>query len=160
MKIIQASSLSPAVKQQFAEILAQATNTDPLYQADGTDISDDSSSSPTNPAEDSGANAHELVNGTSQEESDLSGGRTSAGLDPSTLGDAKSASESQSSSDSSSSAGESGSVAYELSAKSASKSASSEESSMPIFVIIAIIVLIAIFLVGYVRNQKDDYDDY
>ncbi|WP_405304392.1 cobaltochelatase subunit CobN [Methanobrevibacter sp.] len=160
MKIIQASSLSPAVKEQFAEILAQATNTDPLYQADGTDISDDSSSSQTNPAEDSGANAHELVNGTSQEESDLSGGRTSAGLDPSTPGDAKSASESQSSSDSSSNAGESGPVAYELSAKSASKSASSEESSMPIFVILAIIVLIVIFLVGYVRNQKDDYDDY
>ena len=54
-----------------------------------------------------------------------------------------------------------GAKAYELSDKSASKSASSTESSMPIFVIIAVIILIAIFLVGYVRNNKDDeYDDY
>ena len=33
-EIIQLSSLTPAQKQKFAEILAQATNTDPLYQAD------------------------------------------------------------------------------------------------------------------------------
>lgn len=155
MRIIQASSLSPTVKQQYAEILAQATNTDPLYQ---TDESDKPSDSENNQADDS-SNAHELVNNTSQAESDLSGGRTSAGVDPSTPGDAKSASESQSSSQSSSSAGESDVVAYELS-PSTSKSVSSEESSMPIFVIIAIIALIAIFLVGYVRNQKDDFDDY
>ncbi|WP_407421875.1 cobaltochelatase subunit CobN [Methanobrevibacter sp.] len=174
MKIIQASSLTPAQKQQFAEILAQATNTDPLYQMDPNAI-DDNSNSENNgentPGNDSTSelidgnqtNAHELVNGTTAQESDLSGGRTSAGLDASAPSDAKTASESQSSdasSSSPSSAGKSGAKAYELSQKSASKSMSSAESSMPIFVIIAIIVLIAIFLVGYLRNQKDDYDDY
>ncbi|MBQ6512215.1 cobaltochelatase subunit CobN [Methanobrevibacter sp.] len=155
MKIIQASSLSPAMKQQYADILAQATKTEPLYQMD----ENDNPSSSDGTQSDDASSAHELVNGTTQTESDLSGGRTSAGLDPSTPGDAKSASESQSSSQSSSSAGDAGAKAYELS-QSASKSVSSEESNMSIFVIIAIIVLIAIFLVGYVRNQKDDYDDY
>jgi cobaltochelatase CobN len=161
MKIIQASTLTPAQKQQFAEILAQATKTDPLYKMDDQQ---------TNPSEGGSTNAgnddkdmHELVNGTTQDEQsgDASGGRTSAGQDMSESGDAKSASQSQSSSDSSSGAGASSSNAYELSQKSASKSASSSESSMPIFVIIAIIILIAIFLVGYVRDQSDeDYDDY
>ena len=153
MKIIQASSLSPAEKQLFAEILAQATNTDPLYKMEDNPSEGENS--------DDNTNAHELVNGTTNQESDLSGGQTSAGNDASTPGDAKTASQSQSSSDASpSSTGGSGAKAYELSEKSASKSASSAESSMPIFVIIAIIVLIAIFLVGYLRNQKDDYDDY
>ena len=40
--------------------------------------------------------------------------------------------------------------------KSASKSVSSAESNMPIFVIFIVIILIGVFLVGYLRNQKDD----
>lgn len=159
MKIIQASSLTPAQKQKFAEILAQATNTDPLYQMDESQTTKDDNGEVGGKGN---TNAHELVNGTTEKEqsSSESGGRTSAGNDASQAGDAKTASESQDAS-ASSSAGSSGANAYELSQKSASKSASSAESSMPIFVIIAIIILIAIFLVGYVRNQEDnDFDDY
>ena len=166
-KIIQMSSLTPAQKQKFAEILAQATDTDPLYQMpeeEGT--SGDSSGSGTGSANDNGnddSNAQTLSNGTSQEKSSSSdGGRTGAGADASQSGDAKAASDASSSaaSASSSSAGDSGSKAYELSQQSAAKSASAAESSMPIFVIIAVIILIAIFLVGYVRNDEDEYDDY
>ena len=149
MKIIQASSLTAAQKAQFAKILAEATNTDPLYEMDEKDSTTDDNK-----------NAQELGNGTNAEKqsSSSSGGKTSAGQDASQTGDAKSASQSDASS---SSSGESGANAYELSQQSASKSAASSESSMPIFVIIAIIILIAIFLVGYVRDQKDeDYDDY
>ena len=164
MKIIQASSLTPAQKQQFAEILAKATNTDPLYKMDEQEVVPDNSNEETSNGESSNgkSNAHELVNGTTMQESDSSGGQTSAGNDASTPGDAKVASQSQSSAaaSSQSSAGESSANAYELSEKSASKSVSSAESSMPIFVIIAVIVLIAIFLVGYLRSQNGDYDDY
>ena len=160
LKIIQASSLSPALKQKFAEILAKATNTDPLYVMEEIDDPNAEDSQGGSSPGDETSNAHELINGTSNQESDdSSGGKTSAGEDASEQGDEKSASESQSSSQSSASAGNSGANVYELS-KSASKSSSSAESSMPIFVIIAIIILIAIFLVGYVRSQKDDYDDY
>ena len=77
-------------------------------------------------------------------------------------GDAKSAADSSSSQDASS-GGESagGAKSYEISEQSVAKYASSSaESSMPIFVIIAVIILIAIFLVGYARDSKDDYDDY
>ena len=166
-KIIQMSSLTPAQKQKFAEILAQATNTDPLYQMpedEGTsgDNSGSNSGSSDNNGNDN-SNAQQLSNGTSQEKSSSSdGGRTAVGADGSQSGDAKAASEAESSaaSASSSSAGESGSKAYELSEQSAAKSASAAESSMPIFVIIAVIILIAIFLVGYVRNDEDEYDDY
>ena len=166
-KIIQMSSLTPAQKAKFAEILAQATNTDPLYQMpeeEGTsgDNSGSSSGSTNNNGNDN-SNAQELSNGTSQEKSSSSdGGRTAVGADGSQSGDAKAASEAESSaaSASSSSAGDSGSKAYELSEQSAAKSASATESSMPIFVIIAVIILIAIFLVGYVRNDEDEYDDY
>lgn len=161
--VIELSSLSPVQKQRYAEILAHATNTDPLYQ-----MNQDSGSNNGNIGQNSGdgegdSNANALTNGTSQEQSEGSntGGNTAVGTDPSTSGDAKSASDSQSSQDASSSdAGDGGSKSYELSEKSAAKSASSTESSMPVFVIIAIIVLIAIFLIGYVRNQDDDYDDY
>lgn len=147
MKIIQASSLNPSQKAEFAKILSQATNTDPLYEMDEKDSADDNK------------NAQELVNGTNaqKQSSSNSGGKTSAGQDASQTGDAKSASQSDASS---SSSGESGAKAYELSQQSASKSAASSESSMPIFVIIAIIILIAIFLVGYARDQDEDYDDY
>ena len=147
MKIIQASSLSPDLKQKFAEILAQATNTDPLYKNENSDV------------DDGNKNAHELVNGTNdRKQSNSESGKTSAGQDMSEKGNAKSVSQSQGSGASS---GDSGAAAYELSQKSTSKSSSSAESSMPIFVVIAIIILIAIFFVGYVRNQKDeDYDDY
>ncbi len=151
--LIQMSSLTPAEKQKFAEILAQATNTDPLYQME----EDESSSTGDEGAGNS--NAHELVNGTSnQESSSQDSGKTAVGADASESGDAKSASDASSSS--SDGAGGSGAKAYELSDKSASKSASATESSMPIFVIIAIIVLIAIFLLGYWRNDEDEYDDY
>ena len=165
-KIIQMSSLTPAEKQEFAEILAQATNTDPLYQMpeDDTSSNQEGGGSP-NGAENGGndnSNAQELVNGTSNEKtSSESGGKTAVGADASQSGDAKSASESQSSQSSSSDgAGDSGVKAYELSDKSAAKSASATESNMPIFVVIAVIVLIAIFLLGYWRDDDEDYDDY
>ncbi len=153
LEIIQLSSLTPAQKQKFAEILAQATNTDPLYKMDEESSSNQGQSGNGN------HNANTLANNTSQEQSDgsSSGGKTAFGMDASAPGDAKSASDSQASQDSS--GGSSGAKSYEISEKSASKSASSTESSMPIFVIIAIIVLIVIFLVGYLRNIKDE-DDY
>ena len=165
-QLIQMSSLTPAQKQKFAEILAQATNTDPLYQ-----MPEDQGTSGTQGGADGGSsgngkdnsNAQELVNGTSNDKSSSQdGGKTAVGADASESGDAKSASElsSSASSSSSASAGESGAKAYELSEQSAAKSVSATESSMPVFVIIAIIVLIAIFLVGYVRNDEDEYDDY
>ena len=166
-KIIQMSSLTPAQKAKFAEILAQATNTDPLYQMpeedDGSNSEQGGSSNGASNAGNDNSNAQELVNGTSNDKtSSQDGGKTAAGADASESGDAKSASESQSSSSSASSsgAGDSGAKAFELSDKSAAKSASATESSMPIFVVIAVIVLIAIFLIGYVRNDEEDYDDY
>ena len=165
-KIIQMSSLTPAQKAKFAEILAQATNTDPLYQMpeedDGSNSEQGGSSNGASNAGNDNSNAQELVNGTSNDKtSSQDGGKTSVGADASESGDAKSASESQSSSSASSSgAGDSGAKAFELSDKSAAKSASATESSMPIFVVIAVIVLIAIFLIGYVRNDEDEYDDY
>ena len=145
-EIIQMSSLTPAEKQKFAEILAQATNTEMLYKADASGGSN--------------GNADTLANGTSHEKSSgsNSGGQTAAGEDPSQSGTAQTASDAQSSA--SSDPGASGAQAYELTQNSASKSAASAESSMPIFVIIAIIILIAIFLVGYVRKQDDFNDDY
>ena len=167
MELIQMSSLTPAQKQKFAEILAQATNTDPLYQmeqdVDNNVNQGDSNGKSSGNSDDGSQNANTLANGTSQQKSDGSndGGHTSAGNDASQTGDAKSASDASSSQDASSSAGsDSGAKAYELSDKSASKSVSATESSMPIFVIIAVIALIAIFLIGYVRDDKDDYDDY
>ncbi|WP_292790478.1 cobaltochelatase subunit CobN [Methanobrevibacter sp.] len=150
--LIQMSSLTPAEKQKFADILAQATNTDPLYQMEENEASSTGDEGAGN------TNAHELVNGTSNDESSShDSGRTAVGADASESGDAKSASDASASSGAT---GDSGAKAYELSDKSAAKSASATESSMPIFVIIAIIVLIAIFLLGYWRNDEDEYDDY
>ena len=166
-EIIQLSSLTPAQKQKFAEILSQATNTDPLYKMD-QDLDKQGSQGENNgnaaDGDEGNQKANVLSNSTSQQsESDGSnaGGQTAFGEDPSSTGDAKSSADSQSSQDASS-GGESagGQKAYELSDKSASKSASSTESSMPIFVIVAVIILIAIFLAGYWRNNEDDYDDY
>ena len=167
-KIIQMSSLTPAQKAKFAEIMAKATNTDPLYKMpeEEEETSGDNSGSNGGASDNGGqdsSNAQQLTNGTSQDKSTSSdGGRTAVGDDGSQSGDAKSASESvsESSSASASSAGESGSKAYELSQQSATKSASATESSMPIFVVIAVIILIAIFLIGYARPEDDDYDDY
>ncbi len=158
-EIIQLSSLTPAQKQKFAEILAQATNTDPLYQMDQPQ---DNNQNPQDQSggSDGGKNANTLTNNTSQEKSDgsNSGGKTAFGVEPSTAGTAKSASDSQGSQGES---GASGAKAYELTEQqSASKSVSTTESSMPIFVIIAVIILIAIFLVGYLRKDDDEYDDY
>ena len=170
MELIQMSSLTPAQKQKFAEILAQATKTDPLYQMEqdvdnNVNQGDSDGKSSGDGNDDGNQNANTLANGTSQkQESDGSqdGGKTAFGADASQNGNAKSASDASSSqSASSSSAGsDSGAKAYEISDKSASKSVSATESSMPIFVIIAVIALIAIFLVGYVRNDEDDFDDY
>ena len=166
-EIIQLSSLTPAQKEKFAEILSQATNTDPLYKMDqDSDKQGSQGNNNGNAGEGDEGNqkANVLSNSTSQQsESDGSnaGGQTAFGEDASPAGDAKSSADSQSSQDASS-GGESagGQKAYELSDKSASKSASSTESSMPIFVIVAVIILIAIFLAGYWRNNEDDYDDY
>lgn len=165
-KIIQMSSLTPAQKQKFAEILAQATNTDPLYQMDQQESNGQqgkSGDSNNGKSDNGNQNANMLTNNTSQEQSDgsKSGGRTAYGADASQSGDAKSASDAQSSQDASSGeSGAGGAKSYELSEKSVSKSASATESSMPMFVIIAVIVLIAIFLVGYLRKDDDEYDDY
>ena len=165
-ELIQMSSLTPAEKQKFAEILAQATNTDPLYQMSEDDAnganSNQGGASSGQTGKDS-SNAQQLANGTSQDKSSSSdGGKTAVGADASQSGDAKSASQAESSaaSASSSSAGDTGSKAYELNEQSAAKSVSATESSMPVFVIIAVLVLIAIFLVGYVRDDDDEYDDY
>ena len=167
MELIQMSSLTPAQKQKFAEILAQATNTDPLYQMEqdaNNNVNQGDSDGKSSGDGDGNQNANTLANGTSKkQESDSSndGGHTSAGEDASQAGNAKSVSDASSSQAPSSSGGsDSGAKAYELSDKSASKAVSSTESSMPIFVIIAVIALIAIFLVGYVRDNDDDFDDY
>ena len=161
-KLIQMSSLTPAQKQKFAEVVAQATNTEPLYKMEeGADQGQDSGNSGDSQIDDNNQ-GDILVNGTTtQQESDGSndGGKTAFGEDQSETGDAKSA-DTQSSQDSPAASASSANV-YELSQKSASKSAAApSESSMPIFVIVAVIVLIAIFLVGYLRNENDDYDDY
>ena len=164
-KIIQMSSLTPAQKQKFADILAQATNTDPLYQMEQESNGQQGKSGDSNngKSDNGNQNANALTNNTSQEQSDgsNSGGRTAYGVDASESGDAQTASDSESSQDASSSgAGAGGAKSYELSEKSASKSASATESNMPVFVIIAVMILIAIFLVGYLRNNDDEYDDY
>ena len=161
MKLIQASSLSPQEKAKYAEILAKATLTDPLYVS-SDEPTDGDGQSETNPSSDK-----VLVNGTSENNGDASGsagGQTAVGNEPSTSSsDVSSASSAQSSASTSGSAGadasqSSDSQAYEISKSSPAKSVSGE-SSMPIVVIVAIVVLIAIFMYGYTRN-KDDFDDY
>ena len=145
--IIQLSSLSAAEKKKFADIVASATNTKSVYNGEG----------------DSDENADQLANNTSQKKSDgqESGGKTAIGVDISETGNAKVSSTLDASEGSSGDSGNSESKSYELTEKSASKSASSSaESNMPAFVIGAIIILIAIFLVGYLRDENDDYDDY
>ena len=166
-EIIQLSSLTPSQKQKFAEILAQATETDPLYQMDKEMDSQGTQGNQGQGSEngDKGnQNGNVLTNSTSQQsqsDGSNSGGQTAVGSDSSQSGNAKSASDSSSSQDASSGgAGTGGAKSYEISEKSVAKSSSSTESSMPIFVIIAVIVLIAIFLVGYVRSNENDYDDY
>ena len=151
-KIIQASSLTPSQKQKFAEILAQATNTEPLYQMEEESSNDGESGN----SSDGNSKRDALVNGTSEEKSDSSqeGGNTAVGNQPGESGNAKVASSSQSSQSASSESA--GANAYELDKKSASKSVSSAESNMPIFVIFIVIILIGIFLVGYLRDQNDD----
>ena len=156
MKIIQYSSLSPEKKAQYAEILAQATLTTPLYTAE--DAPDDADGQSEQSA------SEILVNGTTEDSgsSSSAGGATPVGDQPSSAQDDASSSSSQSSSSSSGDAGEdssedaSESKAYELSQSSPAKMASAE-SSMPIAVIIAIIALIAIFMVGYLKNNDDEY---
>ncbi len=163
MKIIQASSLSPQKKAEYAEILSQATLTDPLY------VMEDAPTDGDGQSEKNPSSEEMLVNGTTENNGEASGsvgGETPVGEQPSTSqsADASSASQAQSSDSSSSdSAGEdasqaSDSQAYEISKSSPAKSASAE-SSMPIVVIVAIVALIAIFLVGYTR-RNDDFDDY
>ena len=148
--------------------IIQLSSTDPLYQMDKeTDKqgAEGNQGQGSENGEKGNQNANVLTNSTSQQsqsDGSNSGGQTSVGNDASQSGDAKSAADSSSSQDASS-GGESagGAKSYEISEQSVAKSASSSaESSMPIFVIIAVIILIAIFLVGYARDSKDDYDDY
>jgi cobaltochelatase CobN len=162
--LIQASSLSPEKKAEYAKILAQATLTNPLYVAEDAPVDGDGQSEVTPSSEEI------MVNGTSDnngQSAGQAGGETPVGDQPATSqNDASASASAQSSSDSSSSdtspsedaSQSSDSKAYEVS-KSAPAQSSSVESSMPIFVIVAIIILIAIFLVGYTRN-RDDFDDY
>ena len=165
-EIIQLSSLTPAQKQKFAEILAQATETDPLYQMDkelDTEGSEGENGQGAESGETGNQDANVLTNSSSQNaKSDGSnaGGKTAVGNDPSQAGNAVSNADSSDSQDASS-GGEStgGAKSYEVSEKEVAKSSSSSESSMPVFVIIAVIMLIAIFLVGYIRDGKD-FDDY
>ena len=154
-QIIQMSSLTPTEKQQFADILAQATNTDPLYKAEQQNDNQGQSGEGDN----GNQNADTLTNNTSQQKSEgsSSGGKTAFGADPSQNANAKSSSDSQGSQEGSSGEGAGDSSnAYEVSKSSASKSVSSAESNMPVFVILIVFMFIAIFLVGYIRNQKDD----
>ena len=107
-EIIQLSSLTPAQKQKFAEILAQATETDPLYQMDKEMDSQGTQGTQGQGSEngDKGnQKANALSNSTSQQsqsDGSNSGGQTAAGSDPSQSGNAKSASDSSSSQDASS----------------------------------------------------------
>ena len=165
-KIIQMSSLTPAQKQKFAEILASATNTEPLYKMDEElDVQgkEGNAGSESESGEEGDQKANMLSNNTSEQsknDGSSTGGHTAVGDEPSAQGEAQSYSDSQASQDASSGGeGEGGLTAYELSENSASKSASATESSMPVFVIVAVIALIAIFLVGYLR-EDDDFDDY
>ena len=131
-EIIQLSSLTPAQKQKFAEILAQATETDPLYQMDKeTDKqgAEGNQGQGSENGEKGNQNANVLTNSTSQQsqsDGSNSGGQTSVGNDASQSGDAKSAADSSSSQDASS-GGESagGAKSYEISEQSVAKSASS-----------------------------------
>ena len=156
MKIIQASSLTPQEKAQYAQILAQATLTSPLYTAE--DAPDDADGQSEQSA------SEILVNGTTEDSGSSAngGGATPVGDQPSSAQDDASSSSSQSSSSSSGDAGEdssedaSESKAYELSQSSAAKMVSGE-SSISALVIVAIIALIAIFLVGYLKNDDDEY---
>ena len=170
-KLIQMSSLTPAQKKQFADILAQATDTDPLYdisQESNSQEEEESSSTDVNKQDGTEGDSQGdnpggeiLVNGTEENQksdSSQSGGQTAAGNDPSS-GEANAKTASDSPDASSDSNQGTGGKAYELSGKSVSKSSSATESSMPIFVIIAVILLIAIFLVGYIRNEND-FDEY
>ena len=166
-EIIQLSSLTPAQKQKFAEILAQATETEPLYQMDkelDTQGTEGENGQGAESGETGNQDANVKSNSTSQQsQSDGSnaGGRTGFGVDGSQSGDAKSHADSSDSQDASSDGeGTGGLKSYEISEKNVAKSSSSTESSMPIFVIIAVIILIVIFMVGYVRNDEDEYDDY
>ena len=94
MKLIQASSLSPQEKAKYAEILAKATLTDPLYVSSDAPTDGDGKSE-TNPSSDK-----VLVNGTSENNGDASGsagGQTAVGNEPSTSSsDVSSASSAQS----------------------------------------------------------------
>lgn len=164
-KIIQMSSLSSSKKAQYAKILAQATLTDPLYEmedesSNSEDINKNTNSNSQN-SDVNSDNSHgaNVLTDANLEEKEISSGHTSAGDDLGESGTDKVVSDMEDSSSDSSSSGDSNANSYEISEKSTSKSASSAESSMPIFVIVAVIILIAIFLVGYVRNQKEN-DDY
>lgn len=159
-KIIQSSTLSPQQKAQYAQILAAATLTDPLF------VMDDASENGDGQSESQQSSDEEiLVNGTSMNtgggDASSSGGETSAGDEPSTSqSQAKSAS--SKASDASASEGASDdsaeSQSYEISKSSPAKSVS-QQSSMPVAVIAAIILIIAVFLAGYIRgkNNSDDF---
>ena len=159
-KIIQSSTLSPQQKALYAQILAAATLTDPLFvMEDAPETGDGQSQSHES------SNEEILVNGTTLDNgggaSSSLGGETPVGNQPSTsqsqATSASSKSSDASASDDSSDTSQD-SKSYEVSKSSPAKSVS-HESSMPVAVIVAIILIIAIFLVGYVRgkNNSDDF---
>ena len=166
-EIIQLSSLTPAQKQKFAEVVAKATNTDPLYQMDDT-LDKNGKEGDGNQGAEAGEtgnqNANVLSNSSSQNsnsDGSNAGGKTAVGEDASQSGDAISAADSSKALDVSSGGNDEGGVkAYEVSQKSTAKSSSSSESSMPALVIIAVVNLIGIFFIGYIRTDVVDFDDY
>lgn len=142
--LMQVSTLSSKEKQQYSDILAQATLKDPIYQESNDEFVDEENSA--------------IVNGTT-ENSGSAGGITPVGnLPSSSQSNAKATNPSQPT-DSQGAAGEAGessdSKAYEITKQSAKKSASSE-SSTPAVVIAAVIALIVLFGIGYIRNMGKD----
>ena len=167
MKLIQSSSLSASEKAKYAQILSQATLTDPIYEDDNNIDNTNPDDSNTDNTNSDDSNNQVLVNRTTNDQSssgESAGSATAVGAYTSIKsGDAKSAA-SQSSSkssqaDSSSQDASGGASAHEISKSSASKSAAGQ-SSTPVVLIIAVICLIAIFVVGYARNKRenDKYD--
>lgn len=134
--VMQMSTLSSQDKQKYANVLASATLTDPIYQMD------------------------EVSSDTSDGKPASSGGVTGAGDLPTTDSEATAKSPDSSASytqdNSNGDVGDSsGSNAYELK-QSTSKKMASAESSTPAIVIIAVIVLIALFGVGYINNRREE----
>lgn len=175
MKLIMKSTLSAQEKQKYMDTLSKATLDDSIY--DMINPNQNQNNPSQNPNDNNGEhaddvnnnqNANVLANGTVKDSKNSdnvkAGGKTAVGDDYSNDPDNAKVdpvtSELSSAESEGAGSSEAGGVkAYELNQQSTSKSIPTE-SSMPIFVIIAIIFLIAIFLVGYLRKDNDEYDDY